>query len=235
MYTILGLIIESNLDWSKLESVCTDGASAMTGKRSGCVSLLKGFVGHAVLAFHCIIHQESLCAKILNFSHVVEPVIQCINKIHAQPLHRRQFCTLFPEKTDDENEFLLHCSVRWLSRGKALERFWTLRHKILVFLEEKGELSETCDLLKDRVWLCDLAFMVDITGHLNKIGSWSQYTYTTHTRASVSVFVHRSAEDESDTARSFSTPKVKKLKMDNVSKTQWTRRIAYTYIYIFST
>lgn len=66
---------ESNLDSSKFESVHIGGDPAMIGKRSRCVTLLKEFVGHAALTFHCIMHHGSLCAKILNFSHIVKLIV----------------------------------------------------------------------------------------------------------------------------------------------------------------
>lgn len=33
-----------NIDWAKLDSVCTDGAPALTGKKSGCLALLEKFL-----------------------------------------------------------------------------------------------------------------------------------------------------------------------------------------------
>ena len=41
------------------------GETAMTGKQNGFVSLMHKSVPHEVITHHCIIHQEQLCAKIL--------------------------------------------------------------------------------------------------------------------------------------------------------------------------
>ena len=59
-----------NIDLKKLVGICTDGAPAMVGKRNGFVALLKKYMNnenltHEVIAYHCIIHQENLCAKML--------------------------------------------------------------------------------------------------------------------------------------------------------------------------
>ena len=60
-----------NLDWDKLESVCTDGAPAMVGKRSGCVALLEQFLHRRIFKYHCIIHMEALCCRDMGFEDVM--------------------------------------------------------------------------------------------------------------------------------------------------------------------
>jgi len=44
-------------------SITTDGSPSMTGEKAGFVSLFTKEVGHLVIGFHCIIHEEALCAK----------------------------------------------------------------------------------------------------------------------------------------------------------------------------
>ncbi|XP_025413377.1 general transcription factor II-I repeat domain-containing protein 2B-like [Sipha flava] len=87
--------------WEKINSVCTDGAPAMTGKINGCVALLKQFLGRELFSYHCIIHQEALCAKDMKFNDVIDPVVRCINYIRAKALHRRQFRVLFEEEINE--------------------------------------------------------------------------------------------------------------------------------------
>nr|CAH7769835.1 unnamed protein product [Callosobruchus chinensis] len=36
------------------------------------------------------------------------------------------------------SDVLLHTSVRWRNRGKVLERFFSLRHEIMLFLEHNN-------------------------------------------------------------------------------------------------
>lgn len=57
-----------NLDLTKLVCVCTDGAPAMTGKYNGFIARLKKYmdengIKHKLISYHCILHQENLCAK----------------------------------------------------------------------------------------------------------------------------------------------------------------------------
>lgn len=158
-----------NLEWKKLNSVCTDGAPAMMGKNNGCVALLTKFLGRPLHTYHCIIHQESLSAKDMKFNEVIDPVVRCINFIRARALHRREFRVLFEEEVSEHGELHMYCAVRWLSKGEMLKHFWLLKDQVLLFLQEKEALpAETC-LLENEMWLCDLAFVVDVTTYLNKL------------------------------------------------------------------
>ena len=85
LFDALKSCVESNnLDWAKLDSLCTDGAPAFTGKHSGCGSLLEQFLGRQLLKYHCIIHQEALCGRSLNLRHVMDVVMKCVNRIRAR-------------------------------------------------------------------------------------------------------------------------------------------------------
>ena len=141
----------------------------MIGKAAGAVALLERFLGCPLLKYHCIIHRVSLCGKVLHLQHVMVPVVKCVNKIRARGLNRRQFreyCELLDEEYGD---LILHCEVRWLFRGQILKRIWKLKRIVHNFLEEKDELPEERALLCNESWLLDLAFLVDITSHLNNL------------------------------------------------------------------
>ncbi|CAB3237252.1 unnamed protein product [Arctia plantaginis] len=64
---------KTNLDLSKLMGVATDGAPSMIGVNSGLVTLLKkhlqekNIIAEDLMQFHCIIHQEALCSKKIEF------------------------------------------------------------------------------------------------------------------------------------------------------------------------
>uniref|UniRef100_G3N7N2 DUF4371 domain-containing protein n=1 Tax=Gasterosteus aculeatus TaxID=69293 RepID=G3N7N2_GASAC len=64
-----------------------------------------------------------------------------------------------------------HAEVRWLSRGAMLKRFFDLREKIGQFMEKKGKPVHE---LKNPEWLQHLAYMVDITEHLNNLNKMLQ-------------------------------------------------------------
>ena len=118
---------------------------------------------------HCIIHQENLCAKISNTSlnDVMVKVTKIVNFLVARSstIHR-QFRQLLDEYDSCYGDIPLHCDVRWLSRGKVLNRFVECLFEIKMFLVERGEVYPQ---LNDDDWLVKLMFLADITTHLNDL------------------------------------------------------------------
>ena len=111
--------------------------------------------------------QEALCAKTLNFSHVMDLVTKVTNLIRGgnRSLSHRKFIAFLDEVDAAYGDLKMHTEIRWMSRGKCLERFFALRTEIPVLLEE----SAYCVKLKDTQFLCDVAFLTDITSHLNHL------------------------------------------------------------------
>nr|CAH7724529.1 unnamed protein product [Callosobruchus chinensis] len=58
----------------------------------------------------------------------MKTVINIFNYIRAKELNQRKLTNLLEELRHEYSDVLLHTSVRWLSRGKILERFFSLRH-----------------------------------------------------------------------------------------------------------
>ena len=164
-------IDKSKLKWEKLVSVATDGAPAMCSDKVGVVGLLKekrnqlGF-SRPFVAVHCIVHQEALRAKSLQMKNVMDAVVKTINFIRARGLNHRQFTSFFTLLDTEYGELLYHTEVRWLSRGKVLQRFFELRQEIALFMAMK---DKDVPYLSDPTFLSDLAFLTDITQHLNML------------------------------------------------------------------
>lgn len=94
---------KTQLPLFKLISITMDGAPAMVGRTSGFIALCKQSENFPdFLNYHCIIHQQALCGKILNMKEVMDVATKIGCRTHRPLLH-----------TDD----------RWLSRGKFLARF----------------------------------------------------------------------------------------------------------------
>ena len=163
---------KESLPLKKLVSITTDGAPSMTGKTKGFVSLCHANEAFPIFFhYHCIIHQQALCAKLLNFDSVMKKVIKIINSIRAHPLHRRLFKDMQEQLKQRNTDLLLHTEVRWLSKGAALDRFWELLPQIREFLKTSGE-SVQC--LSDGSWLASLAFLTDLTQKLNEVNTQLQ-------------------------------------------------------------
>ena len=93
---VLNAFDKFGLDLSTLYGIATDGARAMSGTGIGFVGLLKSAlkeknISDITAIFHCIIHQQNLCAKSLKSKHVMGPVIKAVNFIPARGLNHRQF------------------------------------------------------------------------------------------------------------------------------------------------
>uniref|UniRef100_A0AAV2J0I0 Uncharacterized protein n=1 Tax=Knipowitschia caucasica TaxID=637954 RepID=A0AAV2J0I0_KNICA len=130
-----------NLSWEKMVGITTVGAPARIGRKSGLATLVAQKVAQCrskLNQYHCILHQEQLCAKSIGLGDVVRDVIKIINCIRSKALSHRQFRALLEEVGVQYSDVLYHQKVCWLSKGKVLKRFFELRHAIAEFLTTKG-------------------------------------------------------------------------------------------------
>ena len=132
-------------DLSTLCGIATDGARAMSGTGIGFVGLLKSTwkeknVSDNIVIFHCIIHQQNLCAKSLKFKHVMGPVIEAVHFIRSRGLNHRQFQNFLDDLDTEHQDLAYFSEVRWISKGstRMLRRFYELRKEIALFLKNKG-------------------------------------------------------------------------------------------------
>ena len=104
---VKALMTKFNLQLQNLRGFSTDGAPAMVGSRAGVSSLVGSRAGvsslikkelasnnvdmHDFTAFHCIIHQQNLCAKSVKFDHIMKKAVSTINFIESRALNHHQF------------------------------------------------------------------------------------------------------------------------------------------------
>ncbi|KAI0209916.1 Zinc finger MYM-type protein 6, partial [Lamellibrachia satsuma] len=152
----------------KLTAIATDGAPAMIGSVNGLVGLCKADQTFPEFwNFHCIIHREQLVSKSLNLDNVMKTVMEIVNYIRTHALNHRQFKNLIAELDQGlPGDLPLHCTVRWLSKGKVLSRFFELLDAVKLFMEEK---DKDYPELSDLKWIMDLAFLVDMLCHLDRL------------------------------------------------------------------
>ena len=105
----------------------------------------RGFIAHLkrevpdLFTIHCVIHRQYLVAKHLShrLHSTLRAVIRAVNKIKAHSLNDRIFRQLCHENEEEFERLLLHTEVRWLSKGKCLQRFYNLYDSVIDFFKFK--------------------------------------------------------------------------------------------------
>jgi hypothetical protein len=88
--------------------------------------------------FHCIIHEQNLCAKPIKFTQGVSKVVTCINLIKPRALNHNQFHQILEDMEAKYGNVIYFYGVWWLSKGKILTWFYGLSSEIFTFLELKS-------------------------------------------------------------------------------------------------
>ena len=125
---------KTELSWSKLVGVCTDGAPAMIGANSGLISLVKQ-KNPAIQGTHCMIHKAALVSKtILKRLHErMSVVIKVVNYVKSSALNTRLFSKLYKDIT-----YIPHSSSLAVKREHALSySIFELREEVKLFLVAK--------------------------------------------------------------------------------------------------
>ena len=115
-----------NLDFNKLASVTTDGAPAMISSNVGFVAHIREKSSQDLLSFHCIIHQESLCAQMAgndDLKHVMSTVVKIVNYIKARAMNHRQFVEFLHEVEAEYTDVVYFTEVNKLFIFKFLILF----------------------------------------------------------------------------------------------------------------
>ncbi|RXM30349.1 General transcription factor II-I repeat domain-containing protein 2A [Acipenser ruthenus] len=157
-------------DVNQIVSITTDGAPAMIGTHRGLVKRLQD-LNPNLISYHCAIHQTALCAKLSDeYSNVMSMVIKLVNFLQSKSaLQHRQFKSFLSEVSADYDDLLVQNDIRWLSRGQVLRRLWEIRVHVEEYLHTiPGKRAEELyTFLRDAASMSILAFLVDLTGHLN--------------------------------------------------------------------
>lgn len=135
IYNAFNKNVMSLIEKEKISAICTDGAAVMVGRK-------QGFVGHLLKAgihvntFHCIIHQQALFSKNTSFMESMRTAVKIINRLRGghNALTHRKLIAFLKEIDADYGDVLMYTEVRWLSRGKCLERLFNLRTELENFL-----------------------------------------------------------------------------------------------------
>ena len=97
----------------KLVSITTDGAPAMIGHLNGFIAKCRQDDAFPdFLNYHCIIHQQALCAKMLNMKEIMDVATKIACVIRARSLPRLLFRAHLEQADCDHSDLLLHTDVR---------------------------------------------------------------------------------------------------------------------------
>lgn len=185
---------DMELEWTSVIGICTDGAAAMTGKMKGLAKRISDVANTDFESNHCILHRETLASKSLpkELSATLTSAVKMINNIKMKPLQSRIFAKICAESESEHDSLLLHTEVRWLSRGRAVDRLYELRCELTQYFEEymapilekrkKMKPSEQkmivklpeevfLDHLRDEKWVANLAYLVDVFNSLNALNA----------------------------------------------------------------
>ncbi|XP_072389339.1 zinc finger BED domain-containing protein 5-like [Diabrotica undecimpunctata] len=140
----------------------------MTGRFGGVATKVKYVAKHCTF-MHCSIHRQALAVKRMpeQFKNVLQDAIKVVNFIKSRALNSRLFSNLCSEMGSNHIQLLLHTEVRWLSRGKMLNRLFQLRSEVQLFLMETD--FELRNRLTDKHWLISLAYLSDIFNRINDL------------------------------------------------------------------
>ncbi|RXN31311.1 general transcription factor II-I repeat domain-containing 2-like protein [Labeo rohita] len=147
-------VLEKNeLKWEKMAGITTDGAAAMVGRKSGLATLVSQKVsecGGKVVKYHCILHQEQLCAKSVRLVDVMRDVVKIVNNIRSKTLSHRQFKALMEEMDVQYGDVLYHQELQGKDQiiTQLFDHIRAFKQKLLLL---KRHLSAEVGMVKEKV------------------------------------------------------------------------------------
>lgn len=170
VFKVVATFFDNNgMKWEKLVGVCTDGAPAMIGSRSGFIARIKQISPNAV-GSHCVIHREALASRTLPaaMKDHLAIIIRAVNFVKTSAVNTRLFTKLCQDMDSNHETLLFHTSVRWLSKGNMLARVYDMRDELKLFLEAHGKKDLLLPFTSEKFQL-ELAYLVDIFEALNNL------------------------------------------------------------------
>ena len=159
---------KAKLPLVKLIYIIIGGAPTMVGSSNWFIAFRKQNDSYPTfIHYHCFNHQQALCGKVLNKKEMMNISMKIVCSVRARSLQRRLFRAHLEEAEVEHIELLLHTDVRWLSRGRFLERFRELLPDIKELLKQYADAEYA--QLEDEQLLLDLAFLTDLTTLINEL------------------------------------------------------------------
>ena len=180
---LVNSFFEANeLSWQNFKRICTNGAPAMIGVKSGFFTLIKK-EWLPVRTSHCLLYRYTLASKTLplQLMEVMGVAVKVINFIRLRAKKSPDLPAIGKEIGAQHMGLLFYTKVRWLSRGKCLSRLYEVKNEVEIFLREnKNNLHVQ---FHDEEFVVMLVYLVDVFGHLNDMNLSSQGRDVTVTNA----------------------------------------------------
>ena len=185
--TFVCYLKDKEIPLDNIKSCAADGAPSMMGKKNGCLMLMKKD-NPELTTVHCVIHRENLVAKNLSpeLNRILTAVIKCINFIKGNPKTERLFKAFCQDGDEQYVRLLHHTQVRWLSKGKCIERFVQLYDSLLEFCIDTG--TDIMEPLRDDDAKAMIHYLADIFSKLNVLNCQLQGADKTLVDAKSKVF-----------------------------------------------
>ena len=164
---------DNDLLWDIVYAICLDGDRVMLKRNSGCGTLLKADAPHITVT-HCLLHRHALATKTftIKLAEELKLVVKYVNYVRNNAIKHHIFKELCNKMSFELKVLLYYSNVWWLSRGKMLNRAFTLRVKLAVLLQEHQH--HRVDCLGNSECILILAYMVDILDALNNLKQQTQ-------------------------------------------------------------
>ena len=190
-------LLSLKLELNKLASIVTDGASVMTGHKSGVAALLKERVNKSLINVHCLAHRLALSctdiAKDIKYITTVQNWIRQLWKYFENSPKRTAFylkvqIEVMKLSVSDKVSQKAHkklekaCSTRWLSFGASTQAVYADYVAILITLSELSARDATAKGLLHEIrttkFLGTVYILKEVLPELSKLSKTFQYSNT---------------------------------------------------------
>lgn len=161
----------------KLSAIWVDGGPLFVGENEGFVRHLLKSSGIEIPIFQRIMLKQSLFSKTIGLKESVKmagSIVKRLGEATTQSTKSNDLNLFLTELNTEFGDCLSLAEVKWLSRGKILQRLLELRGEIIIFLEAQDDCPDDVELLNslnNSKFLLDLAFLCDITVHFNNLNT----------------------------------------------------------------
>ncbi|XP_068232139.1 zinc finger BED domain-containing protein 5-like [Palaemon carinicauda] len=116
------------------------------------------------------IFTEALVAKTCGeeLPEVLNQAVKMVNFIKSKPLKKRVFQKMCQEMGVVHISLILHTDIRWLSRGRVLNRVLELEEELKTFFQEERH-DIFIKLLENSTWCLKLSYLADIFMKMNEL------------------------------------------------------------------